>query len=163
MRAFKRLDQRGFTLVELMIVVAIIGVLAALAIYGVNKYLATAKTAEAKNNIGAISRAAVAAYERETYQSEVLTTPGTSAAATHNLCGSSTLTPAAIPAAKKYQPSTAPGADFNNGDSFNGWTCLGFALTQPIYYALKYSATAGDLINATALGSSATFGAGGRG
>jgi type IV pilus assembly protein PilA len=39
--------RRGFTLVELMIVVAIVGVLAALAMYGFRKYQLSSKTGEA--------------------------------------------------------------------------------------------------------------------
>src|SRR5512135_2345307 len=107
MRTFKRIANRGFTLVELMIVVAIIGVLAALAIYGVRRYLASSKTAEAKNTIGAISRAAVAAYERESAQNQLLPDGQQSTGAMHQLCKSaSSRVPTTPPPAKKYQPYT---------------------------------------------------------
>ena len=56
-------NKRGFTLVELMIVVAIIGVLAAVAIPAFLNYTKRAKTAEAKVNVKAIYEAALVYYE----------------------------------------------------------------------------------------------------
>lgn len=46
--------QRGFSLVELMVVVAIIGILAAIAIPSVNKYMAKARQSEAKTNLSSL-------------------------------------------------------------------------------------------------------------
>ena len=58
---------RAFTLVELMIVVAIIGLLAALAIYGVRRYMTNSKTAEARQALGAMSKGARAAFDGEVW------------------------------------------------------------------------------------------------
>ena len=58
--------QRGFTLMELMVVVAIIGVLATLATYGVRKYTLSAKKAEAVSMLTQI-RSAEEAYLDETF------------------------------------------------------------------------------------------------
>ena len=46
--------QKGFTLIELMIVVAIIGILAAIAIPNFLRYQAKSRQSEAKTNLGAI-------------------------------------------------------------------------------------------------------------
>jgi len=54
MQKMVRTNQKGFTLIELMIVVAIIGILAAIAIPNFLQYQLKAKTSEAKTNIGSI-------------------------------------------------------------------------------------------------------------
>jgi len=54
--------QRGFSLVELMIVVAIIGVLAAIAIPNFMRYQARAKQSEAKSNLVAIHTGQIAYF-----------------------------------------------------------------------------------------------------
>jgi type IV pilus assembly protein PilA len=51
--------QKGFTLIELMIVVAIIGILAAIAIPNFVAYQAKSKQSEAKISLGAIFTSAV--------------------------------------------------------------------------------------------------------
>jgi len=55
-------NRRGFTLVELMIVVAIIGILAAIAIPNFLSFRMKAKTSEAKSNLGAIRGTEIAYF-----------------------------------------------------------------------------------------------------
>ena len=55
-------NQRGFSLTELMIVVAIIGILATIAIPNFLRYQAKAKQTEAKNNLVAIHTGEIAYF-----------------------------------------------------------------------------------------------------
>jgi type IV pilus assembly protein PilA len=139
MTGHRSLRNRAFTLVELMIVVAIIGIIAALAVYGVGRHLRAAKVAEAKQSVGQIARGAVGAYERERSPSELMAEGGQSASVSNALCESATPIPATVPKARKYQPSSAAGQDFQTGDAETGWKCLMFAISQPIYFRYSYT------------------------
>ena len=130
---------RAFSLVELMIAVAIISVLAALAVYGVSRYLASAKSSEAKQNVGAISRGATAAFEREQAPSETVAEGNKSSAVSSRLCGTALMVPLQVPKARKYQPSTQNGEDYQSGDAQTGWMCLRYQMTQPTYYQYAYT------------------------
>lgn len=146
----------GFTLIELMIVVAIIGILSMLAAYGVRKYIASTKTAEARNSLGRMAGAAIIAYEHENMATPVLPS-GTSTALTRSLCrGASASVPGAPGAIKgaKYQSSPA---DWNTDAAGNsGFSCLHFTIDEAQYFMYSYAAAGsslpGDSFTATANG-----------
>lgn len=135
----RNMTKRGFTLVELMIVVAIVGVLAALAIYGVRKYVLNAKTAEARNSLGQMSKDASTAYSREGMKADVLALGGKTGVV-NKLCATSSKVPTSDADIKGQKYQSKP-SDWD-GSQEAGWTCLRFSMQDPQYYQYQYVASA---------------------
>ena len=74
--SFRSLQRRGFTLIELMIVVAIIGILAAIAIPNFIRFQARAKQSEAKGNLKAIFTAERSYFQEKDKYTSSFTTIG---------------------------------------------------------------------------------------
>jgi type IV pilus assembly protein PilA len=152
MKSFLRKRRaNGFTLIELMIVVAIVAILALLAIFGVSRFLATAKTAEATNTIGQINKLSMQAYERESATPQLQVGGGAGTSAIHQFCGNSTKVPALLIANKKYTPAPADYILQSAGvnDNLFGWRCLKHEMNEPQYYQYQYVTGAAATLGAT--------------
>lgn len=124
--------RKGFTLIELMIVVAIIGILAAIAIPNFIRYQLRSKTSEARSTIGAI-RTNLEAFKADydEYPS-VVAQPGAPGAAKQ-------LWPA--------DPCDTACAKMNVG-ACSQFDCIGFRPSGPVYY--QYEVVANNVAMTTA-------------
>src|SRR5215472_3657405 len=150
-------SKRGFTLVEMMIVVVMVGVLATLATHGVRRWIANSKTTEARNSLGQIGKLASAAYTRDT-MAKVILLKGKSTAVQHAICGSASASvPAAITSVKGELYQSKPTEWQADAAASKGFACLRFAISDPQRYMYSYAVTGagttvGDTFTATANG-----------
>ncbi|NOY92146.1 MAG: prepilin-type N-terminal cleavage/methylation domain-containing protein [Deltaproteobacteria bacterium] len=116
--------REGFTLIELMIVVAIIGVLAAIAIPAFINYVKRAKTSETGENLKSMFTGSAAYYSAEHWSMGVVA-PGAAASAV----AACTVSPAVTTNTINNQKTTLDWAV--QPDDF---AAIGFQVADPVYY-----------------------------
>ena len=132
----KKNKQRGFTLIELMIVVAIIGILAAVAIPQFLDYMKRSKRGEAELQLNSIDKANIREFaENSSYVPTVEVPTPVATCCTQNFNNSKRC---AVVAADWAGPS---------------WVALDFEMTKPFFFQYAYNGVAGGATySATATG-----------
>ena len=118
--------KEGFTLIELMIVVAIIGILAAIAIPAFINYVKRSKTSEATLNLRQLFQGASTYYKPEHWARGAVVTVGSVAAATECI-----VAPAQADYVATNQKQIVSWNADNDGPTYDA---LNFAPQEPIYY-----------------------------
>lgn len=153
LRKFTRKNEKGFTLIELMIVVAIIGVLAAIAIPAFINYVKRSKTSEAPANLKALFTGAASLYTSGRSQRAMIGRAAAGANATRCHIAAGTITTTNDPDDQKQTivwPADASGAAWSQS-----FAALNWQVSDPVYYQYGIVSAGGG---ATAVGGNVNCG-----
>jgi type IV pilus assembly protein PilA len=139
----KKRFTKGFTLIELMIVVAIIGVLAAVAIPAFMKYIRKSKTTEAVENVKKIYEGARSYYMEES-NSRGSITPIAKQFPLGDAGASAGPSPGANSCCGAAGDKCDPNIDRTIWDT-DGWNALKFSMDDPHYFWYSYDADGTDV------------------
>src|SRR5262249_50259930 len=127
---------KGFTLIELMIVVAIIGILAAVAIPAFMKYIRRSKTTEASMNVRKLFDSSVSYFDSEHTDSTGTILP-------RQFPTSQVLTPAGGACGCCVGGKCDPKPIVAQWQT-SQWTALNFSVSDPFYYQYQYGSNGTD-------------------
>lgn len=150
------LNRKGFTLIELMIVVAIIGILAVVAIPGYMAYIASSKTSEAKDNLKGIADGASAYFQAvhdakgdgmvsfgQQYPhctSDLLSLTASTDVTSLTACDGATNPLGTETTANTVGIKSSP-EDYKAAFNSEPWAYAKFVITKPFFYHYRYASS----------------------
>ena len=135
---FSRKRSSGFTLIELMIVVAIMLILAAVAIPAFSKYIKRSKTAEAAGHLNKMWTGSVSYFETDHMDATGASLPKQFPASVNNVPGQDC-------SCQAGGKCPGGGSEWQNAS----WVALSFSIPDPFLYKPRYSSSG--------VGSASTF------